>query len=77
MVILLGVLHLENLITNTHLEDDVLLAVSESGYSNDLLCLEWLKHFERFSAVRQVGVYRFLLQDGFGSGHPNLLPFVI
>jgi len=66
-VILPGVLHLEDWTTKTKLEDHVLLAVSESAYSNDLLCLEWLKHLERFSAVRQVGVYRLLLLDGFGS----------
>jgi len=87
MVILPGVLHLEDWTTKTELEDDVLLAVSESGYSNDLLCLEWLKHFERFSALRQVGVYRLLLLDGYGShctrdfisfcNQQNIIPFCL
>ena len=66
MLILSGVLHQEDWYTKTGLEDDVLVAVSDTGYSNDELGLEWLRHFERYSARRQVGVYRLLL-DGYGS----------
>ena len=36
------------------------LAVSGTGYSSDILSLEWLKHFERFTAKRQHGLYRLL-----------------
>ena len=67
MLILPGALHLEDWYTNTNLDDDYLLAVSETGYSNDLLSLEWLQHFDKFSARRQIGVYRLLLLDGHGS----------
>ena len=67
MVILPGVLHQEDWVTKTNLDDDVLRAVSEKGYSNDELALEWLSHFERFSARRQVGTCPLLLLDGHGS----------
>jgi hypothetical protein len=67
MLILPGILHQEDRYTKTGLEDDVLVAVSDTGYSNDELGLEWLRHFERYSARRQVGIYRLLLLDGYGS----------
>ena len=67
MIILPGTLHMEDWTTKTNLEDDVLLAVSDTGYSNDTLCLEWLYHFDKFSARRMVGAYRLLLLDGHGS----------
>jgi len=67
IVILPGTLHLDNWVTKPNLDHDVLIAVSETGYSNDHLALDWLTHFERFSARRQVGSYRLLLLDGHGS----------
>lgn len=67
MLILPGSLHLEDWTTKTNLEDNVLMAVSETGYSNDVLGLKWLYHFDRFSFPRRTGVYRLLLLDGHGS----------
>jgi len=67
MLILSGVYHEEEWYTDTGLEDDVLVAVSDTGYANDELRLEWLRHFERYSARRQVGVYRLLLLDDYDS----------
>jgi hypothetical protein len=67
ILILPGILHQEDWYTKTDLDDDALVAVSETGYVNDELSLEWLRHFERYSARRQVGVYRLLLLDGYGS----------
>jgi len=66
LVILPGQLHLEGWINND-LADDVLMAVSESGYTNDEISLAWLKHFDQFSARRQAGAWRLLLLDGYGS----------
>ena len=43
MIIVLGVLQ-EAWFTATSV--DTLFAVSETGYSNDVLSLEWLKHFD-------------------------------
>jgi hypothetical protein len=44
--------------------DDYLVGVSDSGYSYDGLALDWVKHFNSFTAPRQRGVYRLLLFDG-------------
>jgi len=66
MMILPSILH-QDWYTKTDLEDDVLVAVSETGYANDELCLDWLYYFERYSARRQVGGSRLLLLDGYGS----------
>ena len=51
----------------TSIPDDYLLATPEKGYSNDDVSLKWLVHFQRFSSKRQIGSYRLLLLEGFGS----------
>jgi hypothetical protein len=40
------------------------LSVSENGWTNNALGLEWLKHFNAHTKTRQVGVYRLLILDG-------------
>jgi hypothetical protein len=40
------------------------LSVSENGWTNNALGLEWLKHFDARTKARQVGVYRLLILDG-------------
>jgi hypothetical protein len=46
------------------LHDNYLMAVSETGYSNDELALSWIHHFHRFTEKRIHGQYRLLLLDG-------------
>ena len=67
MVIVSGIIHQERWFTTTGIEDDSLIAVSDTGYSNDILSLEWLKHFDRFTAKRRMGKWQLLLLDGYGS----------
>lgn len=62
MVILSGQLHLNGWVNN-ELDGNTLMAVSDTGYCNDEIALAWLKHFDRFSAARQVGRKRLLLLD--------------
>jgi hypothetical protein len=38
--------------------------VSENGWTNNTLALEWLKHFDTHTKARQVGAYRLLILDG-------------
>ena len=38
-----------------------MLAISSTGYSNDELALQWLKHFEMHNWKSQVGVWRLLI----------------
>jgi len=64
LVIIPGALHMEDWYTKTNLPDDFLLGVSETGYTNDMLAMDWLVHFEHFSDRRRVGAWRLLLLDG-------------
>ena len=64
VIVTSGAILQERRYTTTGIDDDTLLAVSATGYSNDILSL---KHFERFSANRQHGLYRLHLLDGYGS----------
>ena len=58
-----GKIHMEDWVTKTDLANDILLAVSETGYSNDVLALDWISHFHRFSLRKQIGVYQLLQID--------------
>ena len=40
MIIVPGAVHQERWFTTTDIDDDTLLAVSDTGYSNDMLSLE-------------------------------------
>ncbi len=67
MIILSAKTHQQNWYANTDLHDDTLIAVSDTGYANDELSFEWLRHFDRHSAQRTQGAYRLLILDGYGS----------
>lgn len=66
-LILKGVNILDKWALQNDLDDEVTLATSDSGYSNDVLALEWLKHFDKQSSKRQKGRFRLLIMDGYGS----------
>jgi len=67
MIIVPGAIHEQQWYTTTSIPDDYLVGLSETGYSNDELTIKWLKHFEKYSSKRQVGITWLLLLDGFGS----------
>ena len=46
---------LEKWTQNNNLNDDILLIISPTGYSNDDLALDWLKHFDKHSRKGQIG----------------------
>ena len=48
------------------LNDGIMIGVSESGYTNDLLSFEWLKHFDMQTRPAE-GEWRMLIMDGHGS----------
>jgi hypothetical protein len=66
MVILAGKTHLQKHFP-PDLHDDILLAMSPTGYNNDSLCLKWLQHYDQHTRDKRVGRWRLLLFDGFGS----------
>jgi hypothetical protein len=43
------------------------VGLSDTGYTNDELALDWLQHFIMFNHLWQVGAWRLLLFDGHGS----------
>ena len=49
------------------LDPHVAVTTSETGFNNDWISLQWIKHFERYSRRGQVGSKRLLLMDGYGS----------
>ena len=67
MLILSGELTPEKWFPENNLDGDILLSISLTGYSNDELALKWLQYFERHSRKTQMGVWRLLIIDGYGS----------
>ena len=49
------------------LDDRVVLTTSENGYTNDWIALQWLKHFDQYSAPSRRSAWRLLFIDGHGS----------
>lgn len=65
-IILPGVQITHNFIV-PELSGEILLAMSESGYSNDEIQMEWIKHFNKYTKTRTKGTKRLLLCDGYNS----------
>jgi hypothetical protein len=65
MVILTGIRHQRSFYNFLH--DDTIVGNSDTGYTNDVLSIEWLKHWELHSRKTQVGAKRLLVMDGYGS----------
>lgn len=66
MIIFKGAYHLRKHFDND-IDDNVLFARSDSGFTNDKLTLSWLKHFDKYTKNRTKGRYRMLIFDGYGS----------
>jgi DDE superfamily endonuclease len=65
MLILPGKIHMERFYRD--LQGEVLVGLSESGYSNDELAFEYIHHFDRQTRKYQQGAHRILLCDGYKS----------
>ena len=65
MLILTGKVHLERFYRD--LQGQMLVGLSDTGYSNDELALEYIYHFDRQSQKSQKGGHRILLCDGYKS----------
>jgi len=57
---------MENHFDNS-IDDHILFGISEIGYKNVKLSMEWLRHFDKQTASRRKGKYRMLVFDGHGS----------
>lgn len=63
MLILSGKQHLEKWCEENDLDDNVAFAVSDSGYSNDEISLEWLEHFDKHTRKKRKGAWHMLIMD--------------
>ena len=68
-LILSGKVHMSNWYHVKELEGDTVIAVTDSGYSNTELSLQWLQHFHRHTIKAQKGKYILLIMDNHGSHH--------
>ena len=46
------------------IDDNILFGISEIGYTNVKLSMEWLWHFDKQTASQRKGKYRMLVFDG-------------
>ena len=63
-IIYKGRVHISAWYEETDIPRDWKLSVSENGWTNNTLGLEWLKHFNAHTKTRQRGGYRLLILDG-------------
>ena len=64
-LILSGKMHLST--WYRHLNDDTMVGVSDTGYTNDEYAMHWIKHFDKHSSSLKTGAWRLLLMDNHGS----------
>ena len=64
LLILRGASVLDKFAINNRLPGNYLLGTSESGYNNDKIILDWIKHFDLYSSKGQFGAKRLLILDG-------------
>ena len=62
-----GLVHLERWYEGETLSEESRIAVSPSGYSNDILAIDWLHFFQEHTRNRAGNSPRLLLFDGHGS----------
>jgi hypothetical protein len=63
-IIYKGRVHISAWYEKTSIPGNWKLSVSENGWTNNELGLEWLKHFDGCTKGQKVGVYRLLILDG-------------
>lgn len=69
MLILSGK-HLEKYFEENDLENNVCLAVSNSGYSNNEIGVQWHEHVDKYIRKKRKGAWKMLIMDG-ASSHTN------
>jgi hypothetical protein len=68
-IIVKGKKHLRSWYEGSTLPVDWAITLSENGWTNNKLGLDWLKHFNEHTINRSVGTYRLLIIDGHESHH--------
>jgi hypothetical protein len=68
-VVVAGKTHLESWYRDSPFPPDWTIDLSENGWTNNRIGLDWIKHFEKHSRPRTTGVKRLLVLDGHESHH--------
>ncbi|KAF1924196.1 CENP-B protein, partial [Didymella exigua CBS 183.55] len=68
-LIFAGQYHLSAWYEQAEIPRDWVIAVSDNGWTNNELGVEWLKHFHAHTKTRCVGARRLLILDGHESHH--------
>jgi hypothetical protein len=68
-IIFAGQYHLSAWYEEAEIPRDWVIAVSDNGWTNNELGVEWLKHFNTHTKTRVVGARRLLILDGHESHH--------
>ncbi len=56
---------------NNDLDDDVLVTIFDTDYSNDWISFQWLKHFDRFNQKHQKKAWRLLVMNDYKFHHTS------
>ncbi|KAL2014897.1 hypothetical protein VTK56DRAFT_7150 [Thermocarpiscus australiensis] len=68
-IILAAQYHLANWYTECNLPIDWRITTTENGWTTNAVGLDWIKHFDHYTAPRAKGKYRLLILDGHESHH--------
>ena len=66
-IILATQYHLANWYTECDLPADWRIATTDNGWTTNAVGLDWIKHFDYYTAPRTKGKYRLLILDGYES----------
>ncbi|KAM4066053.1 DDE superfamily endonuclease [Hirsutella rhossiliensis] len=79
------IMHMASWYQIPELDPDTVIRPTPTGYSNDVISLEWLQHFDKHSEKSSRSSKRLLILDGHGSHHTrqfieycdnhNIIPF--
>jgi hypothetical protein len=68
-LVVAGKNHLESWYNEVDFPPQWRAGVTSNGWTTNEMGMEWVRHFEEFTAPRKVGVYRLLVLDGHESHH--------
>ena len=66
-VIIKGAQIIHQHLNHTDIPGNYILGSQAVGYLNNNLAFKWIQHFNKYSAIRQQGIHRLLLLNGYSS----------
>jgi hypothetical protein len=70
-IIVAGKNHLDSWYDESDFPPNWRTGVSQNGWTTNELGLDWIRHFEKSTSLRKLGVYRLLILDGHESHHSD------